>query len=89
MYFKWNDNVALGGADEFYNRDTDIWALDLMITPNENHAIELFGGYVNTRTGYPVGHNMGYWMDGMPLTWMSCTRTSALWVSATPARSPT
>ena len=61
MYFKWNDNVALGGATEFYNRDTDIWALDLMITPNENHTIELFGGYVNVRAGYPSAITWSYW----------------------------
>ncbi|MBN2225286.1 MAG: hypothetical protein JW765_11455 [Deltaproteobacteria bacterium] len=60
MYFKFNDNVALGGGSEFYNRDTDIWALHLMITPNENHAIELFGGYVNYRAGLPSSHNLGY-----------------------------
>jgi hypothetical protein len=63
MYFKFNDNVTLGGADEVYNRDTDIWALDLMITPNENHAIELFGGYANYRTGFPMGHDLAYWFD--------------------------
>ncbi|MBN2223075.1 MAG: hypothetical protein JW765_00215, partial [Deltaproteobacteria bacterium] len=64
MYFKWNDNVSRGGADEVYNRDSDIWILDLMITPNENHAIELFGGYVNARTGSALGHNMAYWYGG-------------------------
>jgi hypothetical protein len=63
MYFKWDDYVTIpgGGASEYYNRDTDIWALDIMITPNENHAIELFGGYVNARTGYPLSHNLAYW----------------------------
>ncbi len=65
MYFKWNDNVSLGGADEVYNRDTDLWVLDLMITPNENHAIELFGGYMNARTGFPLGHNMAYFAGHM------------------------
>ncbi|MBN2223898.1 MAG: hypothetical protein JW765_04400 [Deltaproteobacteria bacterium] len=56
MYFKWNDNVDLGGASEFYNRDANIWALDLKYTPNENHTIELFGGYVKYDAGYPMGH---------------------------------
>jgi hypothetical protein len=59
MYFKWNDRVVLGGASEFYNRDNDIWALDIKITPNENHTIELFGGYANMRTGSLTGHNWG------------------------------
>jgi hypothetical protein len=58
MYFKWNDNVDLGGTNTLYNRDSDIWAVDLIYTPNENHAIELFGGYAVYRTGYPAGHNL-------------------------------
>jgi hypothetical protein len=58
MYFKWRDKVYEGGTSEYYNRDSDIWALDIMITPNENHAIELFGGYANLRTGYPESHYM-------------------------------
>jgi hypothetical protein len=58
MYFKWQDNVTWGGAGEAYNRDNDIWALDLMITPNENHTIKLFGGYVNRRTGFLMSHNL-------------------------------
>jgi len=61
MYFKWQDNVNLGGGDEVYNRDSDIWLLDLMITPNENHAIELFGGWAHIRSGFMAGHNGGYW----------------------------
>jgi hypothetical protein len=59
MYFKWDDNVVLGGADEFYNRDSEIWALDLKYTPNANHAIELFGGYVKFGTGYNISHGWG------------------------------
>jgi hypothetical protein len=64
MYFKLQDNVTTTNA-EIYNRDTDIWVLDLMITPNENHAIELFGGYVNAGSGAPIGHNMSYWAGVM------------------------
>ncbi len=63
MYFKWNDNISKGGASEFYNRDTDIWALDLMITPNDKHTIELFGGYVNSRTAYPMSHLLAWYED--------------------------
>ncbi len=59
MYFKWNDNVIAGGASEFYNRDSEIWALDLKYTPNANHAIELFGGYVKYGTGYNISHGWG------------------------------
>jgi hypothetical protein len=56
MYFKWSDNVTRGGADEFYNRDGNIWLLDFMYTPNENHTIEIFGGYANFDSQYPLGH---------------------------------
>jgi len=56
MYFKGNDNVDEGITDEVYNRDTDAYLLDVAITPNDNHTIELFGGYVNYRTGMPVNH---------------------------------
>ncbi|MBN2225285.1 MAG: hypothetical protein JW765_11450 [Deltaproteobacteria bacterium] len=63
LYFKFNDGVRLGGTSEYYNRDTDIWALDLMITPNDKHTIELFGGYVNARTGYPMSHEESFWFD--------------------------
>jgi hypothetical protein len=56
MYFKWRDNVVLGGASEYYNRDSEIWALDLKYTPNANHAIEVFGGYVKYGTGSTVIH---------------------------------
>jgi hypothetical protein len=64
MYFKWQDNVDLGGADEIYNRDSDVWILDLMYTPNENHTIELFGGYVKYGTALPQGHSSAWW-DGL------------------------
>jgi hypothetical protein len=57
MYFKWRDRVSEGITSEYYNRDNDIWALDLKYTPNTNHTIELFGGYANFRSGYKLSHN--------------------------------
>jgi hypothetical protein len=95
MYFKWNDNISKGSTSEFYNRDTDIWALDLMITPNDKQTIELFGGYVNGRTDYPESHLLGYYEDTAALPTspfpasITCTRTSALPASRTRANSPT
>jgi hypothetical protein len=58
MYFKWDDNIENTGAyaDEVLNRDTDIWLLDLVYTPNQDNTIELFGGYVNMRAGIPPSH---------------------------------
>jgi hypothetical protein len=56
MYFKWHDRIDEGGSSLLYNRDNDIWALDLKYTPNANHTIELFGGYANYRAGYSLGH---------------------------------
>jgi hypothetical protein len=63
MYFKWDDNILLGGASEFYNRDSSLWLLDLAITPNDNHTIELFGGYANYATGVPTSH---FWSRVFP-----------------------
>ena len=60
MYLKWADKVSKGVDDEVYNRDSDIWLLDLVYTPNKNHRIELFGGYANMRTGYPTSHWMKF-----------------------------
>jgi hypothetical protein len=60
MYFKWDDNVDDGITDHAYNRDTDVYLLDLVYTPNENHTIELFGGYVNMRGGLPQTHDLAY-----------------------------
>ncbi len=59
MYFRWKDNVSSTVA-EAYNRDSDIWALDLKYTPNANHTIEVFGGYVKYGTGMPLSHRTGY-----------------------------
>jgi hypothetical protein len=59
MYYKWNDNVTTTTA-EVYNRDSNIWALDLAIVPTNKQTIELFGGYVNYGTSYPQGHNLAY-----------------------------
>jgi len=55
MYFKWRDNVTTTD-NEVYNRDSDIWALDIKYTPNKNNMIEVFGGYADMGTGYPVNH---------------------------------
>ncbi len=60
MYFKFDDNVVLGGATEFYNRDSALWLLDIAITPNDNHTIELFGGYADFDAGMPATHNFVY-----------------------------
>jgi len=62
MYFKWDDNILLGGASESYNRDSQLWLLDLVYTPNDNHTIELFGGYARYGTGAPATHNWMYVM---------------------------
>jgi len=56
MYFKLNDNVDEGITDEVYNRDTDVYLLDVTITPNDKHTIELFCGYANMRAGLPSPH---------------------------------
>ena len=56
MYFKWDEGVTDGIGAEGYDQDTNIWLLDLVYTPNENHTIELFGGYVNARAGWPGTH---------------------------------
>jgi hypothetical protein len=57
MYFRWHDRIDEGGASAFYNRDNDIWALDLKYTPNANHTIELFGGWGHFRSNYVLGHS--------------------------------
>lgn len=46
MYSKVTDNVTTGPNQQWYNWDADLWSLDLKITPNDNHMIELFGGIV-------------------------------------------
>jgi len=66
MYFKGDDNVTEGVYSEVYNSDGDMWLLDLVYTPNENHTIELFGGYVDARTGYPMSHEEAYWVKINP-----------------------
>jgi hypothetical protein len=60
MYFKFEDNILLGGAAESYNRDSEIWLLDLVYTPNDNHTIELFGGYAKYGTRAPATHSWMY-----------------------------
>jgi hypothetical protein len=54
MYFKYLDNVTFAGpADPAYNRDANFWALDLTITPNDMHNIELWGGLYTDDDGLP------------------------------------
>jgi len=67
MYFKWDDNVTSTVA-ESYNRDSDIWALNLKITPNDKHAIDLFGGYVRYGTGLPLSHRTKFTTAGFTET---------------------
>ena len=88
MYFKWDDNILIagGGASEFYNRDSQLWLLDLVYTPNDNHTIELFGGYADYATGMPATHNWTYNFAATPIT---STPTSAWWALPTPASSRT
>ncbi len=71
MYFKLDDNILLGGANESYNRDSQLWLLDLAYTPNDNHMIELFGGYADFDAGMPITHNWAFnWVTPLapPLT---------------------
>ena len=60
MYFKWDDNVVLGGASEFYNRDSDIWRWTSCTPRTTNHTIELFGGYAKFGAGMPEPHDWPY-----------------------------
>ncbi|MBN1883272.1 MAG: hypothetical protein JW885_13980 [Deltaproteobacteria bacterium] len=43
-YFKVADNVTAGSADEAYNWDADLVAMNLGISPIEGHLLEVFGG---------------------------------------------
>ena len=45
LYWKYADPVTFGPTDPFYNRDADLIALHISYTPNDNHLIELYGGY--------------------------------------------
>ncbi len=55
MYIKYGDNVVNGPASPDYNRDANLWALDLKIAPNDNHLIEAFGGILmSDHTWTPV-----------------------------------
>jgi hypothetical protein len=58
MYIKMYDNVSAGAAVPDYNRDGNIWALDINITPNENHNIELFGGIFFSNNGSAYSHGI-------------------------------
>ncbi|MBN1573705.1 MAG: hypothetical protein JW984_10970 [Deltaproteobacteria bacterium] len=46
MYAKMADRVTTGTGNIWYNWDANLWAMNVKITPVENHVIELFGGYV-------------------------------------------
>jgi hypothetical protein len=46
LYAKVADRVTTGAGNSWYNWDADLYAMNLKITPAENHVIELFGGYL-------------------------------------------
>jgi hypothetical protein len=45
LYIKGVDNVIDGAGTAWYNRDTNVYAFHLGITPMENHLVELFFAY--------------------------------------------
>jgi hypothetical protein len=47
LYAKMGDAVSLGPAHPDYNRDTDLYALNIGITPAENHTIDLYFAFAN------------------------------------------
>jgi hypothetical protein len=62
MYLKIDDNVSMGSGSTYYNRDANLFALDLQIAPNDKHLIELFGGYLAANTTYNVGNFSSWWI---------------------------
>jgi len=46
LYAKVADRVSTGTGNIWYNWDANLYAMNLKITPAENHVIELFGGYL-------------------------------------------
>jgi hypothetical protein len=77
MYIKYNDRVRRGVTSDFYNRDADMWALDLKVAPNDNHLVELFGGMLlDNRTWFPNGAIEGSYdwqWNGTGSPWSSWT----------------
>ena len=63
LFSKVTDNVALTPASRLYNRDTNLFALNLKITPVEGHLIELYGGMAiaNTTIGGSRDYLLNYW----------------------------
>jgi hypothetical protein len=59
MFLKISDRVSFGTASPYYNRDSNLWALDLMITPNDKHTVELFGGLM-TADSWPDNLALSY-----------------------------
>ncbi len=67
LYAKVADNVTTGTGNAWYNWDANLFAMNVKITPAENHLIELFGGYLqdNDASGLGVGGVMGNSWAGM------------------------
>ncbi|MBN1572095.1 MAG: hypothetical protein JW984_02745 [Deltaproteobacteria bacterium] len=70
-YLKGTDNITSGSGNPWYNWDTDIYAMDVKITPMEDHLIELFGGVMfdnNADTNAPFSgilwNSTTYWWNG-------------------------
>jgi hypothetical protein len=51
LYAKLVDNVSLTPLHPDYNRDGDLYALNIGITPAENHAIDLYFAFLNDAGG--------------------------------------
>jgi hypothetical protein len=47
-YSKLRDYVDAGAASNWYNRDTNVWGLNLKVVPAEKQLIELYGGVVTS-----------------------------------------
>jgi hypothetical protein len=48
MFSKFRDFVDAGTNSNWYNRDTNVWGLDLKIVPADKHLVELYGGLVTS-----------------------------------------
>lgn len=56
LYAKeWDVQPLFGGLfGDLTNADSDLFSLDIIVTPVENHTLELYGGYYNERFGVPL-----------------------------------
>jgi hypothetical protein len=57
LYAKVSDNISAGSNASWYNWDADLYAMNVKITPAEDHVIELFGGALIE--GDAWGNNVG------------------------------